>query len=187
MNTLKLFIFAIAFLLSTFLTSALPVQEKFVELSPVDSSISPAVVKAAAEKFFYKLSNDEYFLNRYYEFIEDPENAAAAEKHNAFEFQIMDLNGDGRSELFVSNSKLSISANYQTVVYSIEDNSLRELLETDGVFYVSTAPAAGGNYKTIRTNRHESALERSAVEFTYNAVVGVYQQSTKPILIKNKK
>jgi hypothetical protein len=185
MNTLKLFIFAITFLTATFLTSTLPVTEKFVELSPVDNSVSETIVKAAAEKFFYKLSDDEYFLNRYYEFIEDPENAGL-EKHNVFEVSVMDLNDDGQVELFISNSKLSISANYQTVVYSIEDNNLRELLETDGVFYVSTAPAAG-NYKTIRTVRHESALERSAVEFRYNAVVGVYQQATKPEFITKSK
>ncbi|HXG83639.1 MAG TPA: hypothetical protein VNI84_06390 [Pyrinomonadaceae bacterium] len=184
MNFLKTIAFAAAFLTSTFLTSALPVQEKFVELSPVNSKqVSETVINAAAEKFFYKLSDDEYFLNRYYSAVE--ENPAAAEKSNLFEFETADLNGDGRVELFVNNHNLSISANYLTVVYSIEDNNLREILESDGVFYVSTAPA--GNYKTIRTVRHESAIEHSAVEFTYNAVVGVYQQSTKPELITKSK
>ncbi len=188
MNFLKTIAFATAFLIATFLTSALPVREKFVKLAPLDNSVSPVVVKAAAEKFFYQLSAEDvdgYFLNRYYSAVE--ENPAAAEKSSLFEFQVMDLNDDGRVELFVGNRKLSISGNYQTVVYSIEeDNTLTKILESDGVFSVSASATAGG-YKIIRTNRHESALERSATEFRYNPVVGVYQQSTKPTLIKNKK
>jgi hypothetical protein len=47
------------------------------------------------------------------------------EKSRVFEFAVIDLNNDGRVELFVSNSKLSISGNYSTVVYEIgENNSL---------------------------------------------------------------
>jgi hypothetical protein len=184
-NFLKTIAFTICFLTSAFLNSAIPAQQKFVPLSPVDSKqVSETVVKAAAEKFFSELS-DEYFLDRYYAAVE--ENPANLEKANLFEIQTADLNGDGRVELFVGNHKLSISGNYQTVVYKIEeDNTLTKLLETDGVFSVSSSAAAGG-YKTIRTERHESALERSAAEFIYNPALGEYQQRAKPTLIKNKK
>jgi hypothetical protein len=186
MNFLKTFTFAAAFLLSTFLTSALPVQQNFVPLSTVDSSVSPAVIELAAEKFFYELA-DEYFLNRYNEFLESSENPRVLEKSRVFEFAVMDLNGDGRVELFVTNRKLSISANCATVVYKIEeDNTLTKILETDGVFSVSTSAAAGG-YKIIRTNRHESAAERSVAEFIFNAELGEYQQRAKATIIKNKK
>ncbi len=187
MNTfLKPLAFTICFLTASFLTSALPVQEKFVPLRAVDSSVSPAVIKAAGEKFFSELS-DEYFLNRYYEFMEDPENAAGAEKSRVFDYLVADLNGDGRMELFVTNKNLCIAANCETVVYEVgENNTLTKILDTDGVFSVSTAAGAGG-YKIIRTNRHESALERSVAEFRYNAALGEYQQIAKPKLIKNKK
>jgi hypothetical protein len=186
MNFLKPLAFTITFLTSTFLTSVVPAQQKFVELSPLSNSkqVSETVVKAAAEKFFSELS-DEYFLDRYYSAIE--ENPANVEKSNLFEIQTADLNGDGRVELFVGNKKLSISGNYQTVVYEIgENNTLTKLLETDGVFSVSASAAAGG-YKIIRTNRHESAAERSIAEFIYNPALGEYQQRAKAKLIKNKK
>jgi hypothetical protein len=186
MNTLKPLAFTITFLLSSFLTSAVPVQEKFIELSPVDKSVSPAVIETAAEKFFYELS-DEYFLARYNEFLEDSENPAGLEKSRVFEIETADLNGDGRAELFLGNKQLSISGNYSTVVYEVmEDNTLTKLLETDGVFSVSTALGAGG-YKIISTNRHESAAERSVAEFAFNAALGEYQQIAKAKTIKNKK
>jgi hypothetical protein len=187
MNFLKPFAFAAAFLTASFLTSVVPVQEKFVPLSPVNSKqVSLTVIKAAGEKFFYELA-DEHFLNLYSTAVENAESPAATEKYNMFEYGMADLNGDGRAELFVGNKKLSISGNYQTVVYEIgENNSLTKLLETDGVFSVSTAPGAGG-YKIIRTNRHESAAERSVAEFIYNPALGEYQQRAKAKLIKNKK
>ncbi len=185
MNILKVSIFAAAFLTATFFTSALPVQEKFVPLSPLDSKqVSLTVVKAASEKFFSELS-DDYFLSRYYSAVENAEFPAAAEKYNMFEYGMADLNGDGRAELFVGNKKLSISGNYQTAVYEVmEDNSLVKLLESDGVFSVSSSAGAGG-YKTIRTNRHESAAERSVAEFIFNRELGEYQQRAKSKLIKN--
>jgi hypothetical protein len=183
MNILKPIAFTITLLTASFLTSLVPAQQKFVALSPVGSSVSPAVIELAAETFFSELS-DEYFLHRYYSVVE--ENPAAAEKHNMFEFAVMDLNNDGRVELFVTNRKLSISANCATVVYKIEeDNSLVKLLETDGVFSVSAAAGAGG-YKTIRTNRHESAAERSIAEFAFNAELDEYQQRARQTTYSSK-
>jgi hypothetical protein len=180
MNILRLFIFAAAFLTSSFLTSLVPVQEKFVELSPVEDKVSPLLIETAAENFFNELNAqdpDGYFETSYYEFLENENIPVGLEKSSAFTYAVSDLNEDGRAELFVSNSKLSISGNYSTVVYSIgENNTLTKLLETDGVFSVSVSAGAGG-YKIIRTNRHESAAERSIAEFSFNAELGEYQQS----------
>jgi hypothetical protein len=54
------------------------------------------------------------------------------------------------------------------------------------VFSVSTSAGAGG-YKTIRTNRHESAAERSVAEFAYNPALAEYQQTAKSTLVKKIK